>query len=85
MIVDEVAGQDAMEVSLSENEHVIQALAPDRTDEPFRERVVPQVVCGAVRTSSILMLLAPIGERAVERCCALAGASPAWGIVGAPQ
>jgi class 3 adenylate cyclase len=29
--------------------------------------------------------LALIGERAVKRCCALAGASPAWGIVGAPQ
>src|SRR5207245_5481280 len=29
--------------------------------------------------------LAPIGERAVKRCGALAGASPAWGIVGTPQ
>ena len=41
MVVGEVAGQDAAEVSLAENEHVIQALAPDRADEPLRERVLP--------------------------------------------
>jgi hypothetical protein len=29
--------------------------------------------------------LASIFTRAVKRCCALAGASPAWEIVGAPQ
>jgi hypothetical protein len=29
VVVREVAGQDAPEVSLAENEHVIQALAPD--------------------------------------------------------
>jgi hypothetical protein len=28
-------------VSLAENEHVIQALAPDRADEPLHERVLP--------------------------------------------
>jgi hypothetical protein len=27
-------------VSLAEDEHVIQALAPDRADEPLRERVL---------------------------------------------
>jgi hypothetical protein len=32
MVIDEMAGQDAAEVSLSEDEHVIQALAPDRAD-----------------------------------------------------
>jgi hypothetical protein len=41
MVVDEVAGQDAVEVSLVDDEHVIQALAPDRADEPLRERVLP--------------------------------------------
>jgi hypothetical protein len=52
-VVGEVAGQDdAAEVLLAENEHVIQAPAPDRADEPFRERVLPRF-CGAVRTSWI--------------------------------
>jgi hypothetical protein len=36
VIVAEVAGQDATEVSVAEDEHVIQALAPDRADEPLR-------------------------------------------------
>jgi hypothetical protein len=43
MVVSEIAGQDAVEVSLAENEHVIQALAPDRADEPLRERVLPRL------------------------------------------
>jgi hypothetical protein len=29
MVIDEIAGQDVAEVSLAEDEHVIQALAPD--------------------------------------------------------
>jgi hypothetical protein len=33
MVIGEVAGQDAAEVALAEDEHVIQALAPDRADE----------------------------------------------------
>jgi hypothetical protein len=41
MVVAEVAGQDATEVSLAEDEHVVQALAPDRADEPFREGILP--------------------------------------------
>ena len=44
MVVGKVAGQDAMEVSLAENENAIQALAPDRADEPLRERVLPRAV-----------------------------------------
>ena len=39
MVVGEVSGQDATEVSLAEDEHVIQALAPDRANEPLHERV----------------------------------------------
>jgi hypothetical protein len=39
MVVGEVAGQDSVEMSLAENENVIQALAPDRPDQPLRERV----------------------------------------------
>jgi hypothetical protein len=38
-----------------------------------------------LRLGTFLTLLALIRKRAVKRCCALAGASPAWGIVGAPQ
>jgi hypothetical protein len=41
VVIGEIAGQDAAEVSLAENEHVIQALAPDRADEPLHERVLP--------------------------------------------
>jgi hypothetical protein len=44
MVVGEVAGQDAAKVSLAEDEHMIQALAPDRADEPFRERVLPRTL-----------------------------------------
>ena len=51
VIVSEVAAQDAAEVSLAENEHVIQALAPDRAYEPLHERVLP----GAVRRRENLL------------------------------
>jgi hypothetical protein len=44
MVIGEVASQDVAEVSLAENEHVIQTLAPDRTDEPLREGVLPRAV-----------------------------------------
>jgi hypothetical protein len=44
LIVAEVAGQDATEVSLAEDEHVIQALEPDRADEPLHERVLPRTL-----------------------------------------
>ena len=45
MVIDEVAGQDAAQVPLAEDENVIQALASDRTDQALHERVLP----GAVR------------------------------------
>jgi len=35
LIVADVTGQDAAQVSLAENENVIQALAPDRADAPL--------------------------------------------------
>ena len=41
VVVSEVASQDAAEVSLAEDEHVIQALAPDRPDQTLRERILP--------------------------------------------
>ena len=42
VVVREVPGQDAAEVSLAEDEHVIQAFAPDGADEPFREGILPR-------------------------------------------
>src|SRR5262249_5206734 len=44
VVVREVAGQDAAEVSLAENKHVIQALAPDGTDQALSERVLPRAL-----------------------------------------
>ena len=44
MVVSEISGQDATEVVLAEDEHVIQALAPDRADEPLHERVLPRAL-----------------------------------------
>jgi hypothetical protein len=40
MIVAEVGGQDAAEMALAENKHVIQALAPDRADEALCEGIL---------------------------------------------
>src|SRR5262249_22805243 len=44
MVVGEVADQDTAEVSLAEDEHVIQALPPDRADESLHERVLPRAL-----------------------------------------
>jgi hypothetical protein len=44
MVVAEVMGQDAAEMPLAEDGHMIQALAPDRADEPLRERVLPRAL-----------------------------------------
>ena len=41
MVIGKVSGQDAAKVSLAEDQHVIQALAPDRPDEALRERILP--------------------------------------------
>jgi hypothetical protein len=52
--MNERAGQGVAEVSLSEDKHVIQALAPDRADEPLAKGFC-HGLCGAVKTSSIPM------------------------------
>ena len=44
VIVREVADQDAAQVPLTEDEHMIQTLAPDRTDEALREGILPRAV-----------------------------------------
>jgi hypothetical protein len=41
VIVHEAAGEHAAQVAFAQDEDVIEALAADRTDEPFREGVVP--------------------------------------------
>jgi len=46
MIVREVAGQGAAQVSFAENENVIQTLASHRADEPLGEGVLPGAVRG---------------------------------------
>ena len=45
VVIGEVAGQDAAQVSFAEHENMIEALAPDRADEPLDEWILP----GAVR------------------------------------
>ena len=52
MVVGEVAGQDAVEVSLAEGEHLIQALVPDRPMSRSAKGFC-QGLRGAVRTSWI--------------------------------
>ena len=42
VIVGDVARQDATQVAFVQDEDVIQTLAPDRADEPFREGVLPR-------------------------------------------
>ena len=44
MVIGEVAAQDAAQVSLSEDEYVIQTLASDRPDQALSERVLPRAV-----------------------------------------
>ena len=45
VIVVEIADQDAAQVPLTEDEYMIQTLAPDRTDKALGKRILP----GAVR------------------------------------
>ena len=42
VVVREVRGQHAPEVSLAEDEDVIETLAPDRADKALRERILPR-------------------------------------------
>ena len=44
VVVGEVPGEEAVEISLAEYEDMIQALAPDRADEPLAERVLPRAL-----------------------------------------
>ena len=44
VIVREVPGQDATQMSFAQDEDMIQALASDRADEPLREGILPWAV-----------------------------------------
>jgi hypothetical protein len=57
VIVREVAGEDAAE--MSQDEHVIQALAPDRADEPLGERVLPRCRNGVTAVTGAWVLYTP--------------------------
>src|SRR5260370_29582349 len=46
VIVREVRGQDASQVPLAENDDMIQALAPQRTDEALRKGILPRAARG---------------------------------------
>jgi hypothetical protein len=39
MVIGDVASEDAVEVTLAEDENVMQTLAPDQTDQPLRKGV----------------------------------------------
>src|SRR5262245_5345814 len=41
VVIAEVASQDVTQVALAEDEDVVETVAPDRTDEAFRERILP--------------------------------------------
>ena len=45
-VVREVAGQDPSQVSFAQDENMIEAFPPDRTDQPFREGILPRAVWG---------------------------------------
>src|SRR2546422_2391306 len=44
VIVREVAGEEAAQAPLAKDEDMVQTLAPDRADEPLRERVLPRAM-----------------------------------------
>ena len=44
VIVGEVAGQDAAQMVFAQDKDMIEALSPDRTDQPLRERILPRAV-----------------------------------------
>ena len=42
MVIVKVIGQDPLQVHFSENDHVVKALAPDRSDHSFAVRILPR-------------------------------------------
>ncbi len=54
VVVREVAGQNAAQMALAEDEDVVQTLAPDGADDALGEGILPWAL-GAVSTSRIPM------------------------------
>ena len=44
MVISDVASQDSAPVSFAQDENVVEAIAPDRTDQAPRERILPRAV-----------------------------------------
>ena len=42
MVIVEVDREDPFQMALVENDHVVQAIAPDTTDDPFHVRILPR-------------------------------------------
>jgi hypothetical protein len=85
LVVGEVAGKAEAEVSLAQDEHVIQTLAPDRADEPLREVFLPRAVRGRENFTDSAFHPLPEGV-AVDWCApsSLAGTFPTWGDGASP-
>src|SRR5215813_7231963 len=78
MVILEVGFQDLAQKLFAEHNHVIQALAPDRANEPFHEWILPRTLCrrddflNSHPAHSLTKLLAvnlvPISEQEARRC-----------------
>ena len=42
VVIVKVIGQDPLQVNFAENDHVVKALAPDRSDHSFAVRILPR-------------------------------------------
>ena len=71
VVVDEVRGQDTAQVPLAENDNVVQALAPNRTDESLREGVLPRAMRGRENLTDS-HVFHPLPEGVAVDCVAVA-------------
>ena len=55
LIVGEIGTQDAAEMFLAKDDHVLEALAPDRTDEALDVRILPRRPGSAERSSGVAL------------------------------
>ena len=67
VIVREIAGQDAVQVRFTEDEDMIQTLAPDRADEPLRAGVLPRAL-GRGWTATQVITLTSHRETVISQC-----------------
>ena len=80
VVVREVCGQRATQVPFVQDENLIQALAPDRPDEPLRERGLPRAVgCNQHFTDPLALHSAP--ERVIVDAVAIAEQIGRGGVI----